>query len=85
MTKNQDHELDDRAYDLEVDLRYYAAVTSALADRAGSFADRLAREGLDGNSIRTLAQEVVTLQDALPRALMELNNAAVAEYEASQR
>lgn len=82
MTKKQNHELDDRVSDLEADLRYHAAVTSALADRARSFAGRLASEGLDGNGIRTLPQEVVTLQEALPRALMELNNAAVAEYEA---
>jgi hypothetical protein len=83
MTKKRNHERDEgRVSDFEADLMYHAAVTSALAERVSAFSNRLASEGLDGNSIRTLAQEVVTLQGALPRALMKLNNAAVAEYEA---
>jgi hypothetical protein len=83
MTKKQDHEFDgERALKLEADLRYHAAVASALGDRASSFASRLVSEGLDSSTIRAVREEVHSLQEALPRALMELNKAAVAEYEA---
>lgn len=84
--KKECHNLNaDHVFDLESDRRYRAAVVRALADRVSAFAGKLAIEGRDSDTIHTLSEEVGALQEAMPRALTELNNTVVQEYMAKER
>lgn len=78
------HVIEAEAEELEAEVLHYATVASALGERISWYANKLAAERLDNQRVLNLAHEVMALQGAVPRTLMELNNAVIALYDANR-
>jgi hypothetical protein len=69
-------------FELKENTHYHAAVVGALAEKIGRFAATVAAKAPAERKLNSMTVEVMAMQAAVPRALMDLNNAVVAERDA---
>lgn len=72
-------EMTEEQYEHEASRKYHVAVVVALAEKMGRLATAVAVERPGRSKANNFTQEILTLQDTMPTALVELHNAIAVE------